>query len=200
MGEKLRRLLQLANQKQRYLWDKIFDWWWFDVILASVVCVLAIYVVSDGSKFDILGRIDLALRQNIYTDLIQLSIIFAGFSSVSFTIFLSSGNSYVVRLRESETGAKIVQIWVAALSMPWVSAFVVIVAKIYDSGGAGSSNPARWFAFSSVLLIVLQMLRLVWVLYRITHLETKRPVPTRKTAASMPRIRRVPPEGGGAED
>ncbi|MFJ9556161.1 hypothetical protein ACIRPH_20265 [Nocardiopsis sp. NPDC101807] len=191
MSHLWRHRWQALLNKLQLVWDKFFDWWWLDLVFSVMFCASVVYLIPDGSKMDSLGRLDLAVRQNLYTDMLQLATIFAGFSAVSFSIFLASGSTYVARIRESATGAKIIQLWVAALSLPWVSAFVIIAAKIYDSGGVYSDNPARWFAVSSIFLIALQMIRLVWVLHKITHLETIKASPARKTASRMPRIRRI---------
>lgn len=198
MSHLWRHRWQAVRNKVQLIWDKVFDWWWLDLIASGIFCASVVYFVPDGSKMDILGRLDLPVRQNLYTDMLQLATIFAGFSAVSFSIFLASGSTYVARIRESETGAKIIQLWIAALSIPWVSAFIIIATKVYDDGGAYSENPARWFAVSSILLIALQMIRLVWVLYKITHLETIKVRLTRKTASRMPKIRKIERREGGS--
>lgn len=163
--------------------DRFIDWWWIDPLISVLLVAPLAFFVEPGTGLDYLGKVDLQARYNIYTDVLQLATIFAGFGAVSFTVFLSAGGYYVEKLKHGSEGPKLVRLWIASLAMPWICALVIIASKIVDSGDVGSSNLSRWFVMISVLIIFFQIVRVVRIFYQIATLDLEKVKPVRKKAS-----------------
>ncbi|GLU47111.1 hypothetical protein [Nocardiopsis ansamitocini] len=173
------KILELFEKVRGWL----VDWWWLDPPVAAILSFICWYLIPLRSQWDVLGNLDLPVRQAIYTDIIQLSTIFAGFGAVAFTVFISSSSPTSMKLKNGDLGPRIIRLWIAALSFPWISAFVIILAKATDSGGVGSTSISRWLVLGAVLVILFQMVRTLRVFYQISTLEITEQKPARKTAS-----------------
>jgi hypothetical protein len=178
-----------------WLQERLIRWWWLDLLTVTVGGALCAWLVAPGTGVDLLGRLDLNNRRNVYTDMLQLAAIFAGLGGVVFAIFLGLQSRSVAEIK-SRVGEQLLRVWLSALLSPWFSAFVLIVVKIVDRGGRGSVNVARWVAAAAITLVIFQLVRVLWVFYQIAILEIRPEVPTIKTAAEPARVvrRQAPKE------
>lgn len=51
------------------VWDRLVLWWWLDHLVVGSIVVFLALKVAPGSGLDALGRLNLADRRNVYTDL-----------------------------------------------------------------------------------------------------------------------------------
>ena len=155
--------------------------WWADVLLVAVIVVVLRGSAHPGTGADLLGELRLAGRQAVYTNMLQLTAIFAAFSGVGFVIYLGLASRSVQQVKIS-AGAPLLRVWVAALVTPWFCAIVLVICGITDRGGRGSDNPTRWVAAGALAVVILQMARIVWIFYQlaVTDLEA-----TSKIAAKV---------------
>jgi hypothetical protein len=153
------------------------QWWWTDLIMAAALVIILRQTAHAASGSDVLGQLKLADRRAVYADGLQLTTIFAGFSTVAFTIYLGLGSRGVRRIKVS-VGVSLLRVWLAALITPWVCAVILICCVVTDRGDRASGNVTRWVAIAALLIVVLQMVRIVWIFYQlaITDLESAKPV------------------------
>lgn len=170
-----------------WLHEQWVRWWWADLVAVVTVTAICAWKVAPGTGVDLMGQLPLADRRNVYTDLLALATIFAGFGGVVFAIFIGL-QSRSVREIKARVGEHLLRVWLSALLSPWVSAFAIVVAKILDRGGKASSNEARWLAVAATLLVALQLLRVLWVFYNLATIETQGAKPTIETAKEPARI------------
>ncbi|MGC4782007.1 hypothetical protein ACLQ3A_10210 [Micromonospora zamorensis] len=170
-----------------WLHERWVRWWWADVAAVVAVTAVCAWTVAPGTGADLMGQLSLADRRNVYTDLLTLTTIFAGFGGVVFAIFIGL-QSRSVREIKSQVGEHLLRVWLSALLAPWVSAFAIITAKILDRGGKGSVNEARWIAVAAMSLVALQLLRVLWVFYSLATIDSQDGDPTIPTAAEPARI------------
>lgn len=181
-----RRILRQVN---RDTWYRPAQWWWLDAPLAILAVTIAGMTVEPATGVDILGRLSLADRRAIYTDLLQLTTIFAGFGGVIFALYLGLQGRRVKELNRS-LGRTLLKIWLAAILTPWLSALTLVVASVFDRGDTGSHNVARWAAIAAILVVAFQMARIVWVFYQLAMLELSEEQPTVRTASKPLKMRR----------
>jgi hypothetical protein len=162
------------------------------VVAVVVVTAVCVWKVAPGTGVDFMGQLSLADRRNVYTDLLTLTTIFAGFGGVVFAIFIGL-QSRSVREIKAKVGENLLRVWLSALLSPWVGAFAIVVAKVIDRGGKGSPNEARWIAVAAMGLVALQLLRILWVFYSLATIESRDGQPTIPTAAQPARIGRRRP-------
>lgn len=174
---------------RHWLHERWVRWWWLDVVAVCAVAVGCAWVAAPGTGLDFLGQLTLSDRRNVYTDMLTLATIFAGFGGVVFAIFIGL-QSRSIREIKATVGEKLLIVWLSALLSPWVSAFAIVVAKILDRGNGASPNVARWVAFAATALVALQLLRVLWVFYALATIENQSESPTIPTAAESPRIGR----------
>lgn len=172
------------------------QWWWTDLIMAAVVVIILRQTAHPATGSDVLGQLKLADRQVVYTDALQLTAIFAGFSGVAFTIYLGLGGRSVRRVKVS-AGASLLKVWLAALITPWACAIIMICCLVTDRGDKGSGNITRWVALGALLVVVLQMIRIVWIFYQlaVTDLEASKPV----ASVGKEQVRVVSPIKGSSQ-
>lgn len=170
-------------------WLRPLQWWWLDLPLAAVTVIVASSLAESGTGVDLLGQLSLVERREVYTDLLQLSTIFAGFGGVVFAIYLGF-QSRRIRLLKEQVGKLLLHIWLAAILTPWMSAFALVVARITDRGGVASPNFARWLACAAIIVVLIQLARIVWVFYQLAMIDMKPQEPTIRTANEPPKIRR----------
>ncbi len=108
--------------------------------------------------------------------MLQLTVIFAGFSGVGFAIYLGLGSRSVRQIKLA-AGAPLLRVWIAALVTPWLCALILVFCGVTDRGPAGSRNDTRWVAIAALAVVFLQMARIVWIFYQlaVTELESARP-------------------------
>ncbi|MFI2710058.1 hypothetical protein ACH495_08010 [Micromonospora sp. NPDC018662] len=157
------------------------------MVAAVAVTAICAWKVSPGTGVDLMGQLSLADRRNVYTDLLALATIFAGFGGVVFAIFIGLQSRSVREIKE-RVGEHLLRVWLSALLAPWVSAFAIVIAKVLDRGGKGSSNEARWLAVAATGLVALQLFRVLWVFYNLATIETQGAKPTVATAKQPARI------------
>jgi len=165
----------------RWLWNRIVQWWWLDLPLSSSVVLLFALVTRPGTGADVLGQLGLADRRNVYTDMFQLAVIFAGVAGLTFTLYLTL-NGEGVRKIKSMVGVPLLHVWLAALVTPWISALILVYAKVLDRGGVASENLARWAATGAMILVLMQLGRTLWIFYQLAVVDLLGHVPTRRTA------------------
>jgi hypothetical protein len=153
------------------------QWWWTDLIIATVLVIVLRQTAHPATGSDVLGQLKLADRQTVYTDALQLTAIFAGFSSVAFTIYLGLGSRNVRQIKVS-AGVSLLRVWLAALITPWVCAVIMICCLVTDRGDRASGNFTRWVAFTALFVVILQMVRIIWIFYQLAaaDLEASKPV------------------------
>jgi hypothetical protein len=166
------------------------QWWWTDLILAAALMIILRESAHPATGSDVLGQLQLADRRSVYNDALQITTLFAGFNAVGFTIYLGFSSRNVNRIKEA-VGTALLRVWIAALVTPWVCAVVMVCCYVTDRGGKASGNATRWVALGSLIVVILQMVRIVWVFYQlaITDLQVDRPPP----AVSKDEIRVVSP-------
>jgi hypothetical protein len=153
------------------------QWWWTDLIMATALVVILRQTAHPATGSDVLGQLKLADRQAVYTDALQLTAIFAGFSGVAFTVYLGFGSRNVRRVKVS-AGASLLRVWLAALITPWACAVIMICCVVTDRGDKASHNITRWVVIAALLVVILQMVRIIWIFYQlaVTDLEASTPV------------------------
>ncbi|TDC28808.1 hypothetical protein E1211_27205 [Micromonospora sp. 15K316] len=169
------------------MWDRLVLWWWLDHLVVVAIAGFLALKVAPGSGLDALGRLNLADRRSVYTDLLQLTALFAGFGGVIFTIFIGLRSAKEL-MAKSRFGTDLLRVWLAALITPWVSAFAMVLAKVLDRGGVGSTNEARWLVVGATVLVAFQLLRIVWVFYQIAHIEMAPPMGPAIPQAQAPAV------------
>lgn len=140
--------------------------WWADVVVATLLVVILRVAARRGTGVDLLGGLTLSDRLAVYTNMLQLTAIFAGFSGVGFAIYVGL-DSRRVRQVKSTAGSPLLRVWVAALVMPWLCALILVFCGITDRGQAASHNFTRWIALAALVIVFLQMVRIVWIFYQL---------------------------------
>ena len=180
------------GRMQRRVFEYAVRWWWLDLLIVGVLVLAVGLTVDPGTGIDVLGQLGLDERRRIYTDMLQLAIIFGGFGGIVFAIFLGLQSKTVTEVK-SRVGHHLIKIWLSALLVPWVAAFAIVAASILDRGDVASVNMARWLAVGATVLVAIQLVRVSWVFYNIAVLEVQKPVPTVPVATERARIRKRNP-------
>lgn len=164
----------------RLIGDRAVQWWWLDVPIAAGAVALIAWQVRPGTGVDVLGQLDLETRRGVYTDMMQLAALFAGFSGVIFALYLGMSGRGVRQVKDL-VGMKLLVMWLFALTVPWLAAVGMVLAKVLDRGPGGSANVARWLAVAAALVVALQLLRTVWIFYQLAAIDLKGTKPARPT-------------------
>lgn len=166
----------------RWVGHRVIQYWWLDVPVAVAVVALLAWKVRPATGVDVLGQLDLETRRGIYTDMMQLAALFAGFSGVVFGLYLGMSGRGVRQVKEM-VGVRLLTMWLFALSVPWLAALLIVVAKVLDRGDSGSENLARWIVVAAALVVALQFLRTLWIFYQLAAIDLKGTQPARPTQA-----------------
>jgi hypothetical protein len=155
------------------------QWWWVDALLAATIAVLLRESLRAGTGADLLGELKLVDRLAAYTNMLQLTAIFAGFSGVGFAIYVGL-NSRSVQKVKVQAGAPLLRVWLAALVTPWICTLTLVFCGITDRGDKDSANFTRWVALAALTVVVLQLARIVWIFYQLSaaEFEAARPITT----------------------
>lgn len=164
----------------RWIGDRFVQWWWLDLPVVAIVVMLVMLNVRSGTGVDLLGQLDLDARRSVYTDLMQMAALFAGFSGVMFAVYLGLSGRGVRQVKDM-VGQQLLIMWLFAMTVPWLAALLLVLAKILDRGPAASGNMARWLAAGAVMLVAVELARLLWVFYQLATIDLKGVKPARPT-------------------
>lgn len=142
------------------------QWWWIDLLLATVLAIVLHQIAHHGTGADALGALKLSDRQAAYADVLQMSAVFGGFSAVAFTVYLGLNGRRVSRIKAT-AGKPLLNAWIASLVTPWLCAVVMVCCVVTDRGDHGSGNLTRWVALAALVAVLLQMIRLIWIFYQL---------------------------------
>lgn len=166
--------------------DRAAQWWWLDLPLGVVLAVILHRTTEPGTGADLLGRLVRSERLSIYTDLIQVVSLFAGFGGVTFAVYLGMTSRGIARLR-AKVGDSILRVWVATLILPWMGALALVVAKLLDRGANG--GPWSWtIAYAAVLVTALQLSRAAWLFFQLASIEQSEEKPAAPTTQRTIRV------------
>jgi len=146
--------------------------WWADVVVAALFVAVLYLAARPGTGVDLLGGLALSARLSVYTNMLQLTAIFAGFSGVAFAIYVGL-DSRMVRQVKSTAGSPLLRVWIAALVTPWLCALVLVFCGATDRGQGASHNFTRWVALAALVLVILQMVRIVWIFYQLAVTDVR---------------------------
>jgi hypothetical protein len=169
------------RSRVQWVTDRAVQWWWLDLPLTALAVTIVEWKVRAGTGVDLLGRLGLDDRRDIYGDVMQLAALFAGFSGVIFAVYLGMATRGVRQVKDM-VGKQLLAMWLFALTAPWIAAMVIVLAKVLDRGQQASGNTARWLVVGAVTLVAVEMLRTVWVFYQLAAIDLKGTKPARPTA------------------
>jgi hypothetical protein len=182
MTDSKRTVGGMWDDKLRTIVTRPYAWWvqcwWTDLLLAAALTVILHETAHAGTGVDVLGALKLADRQAVYTDALQLTAVFGGFSAVAFTVYLGL-NSRTVRRIKVNSGKPLLNVWIASLVTPWLCAVVMVCCVATDRGDSGSGNLTRWVAFAALTVVLLEMIRLIWIFYHLAVAELGESTPTK---------------------
>jgi hypothetical protein len=150
--------------------DRAYEWWWLDAPVVVAGTVAAARVVAPGTGIDILGGVDLATRREAYGDLITITSLVAGFSTLAFTIYLGWSSRKVSTVKRI-AGPRLLAMWLGLIGTPWICSLVVWVSKVMDRGDE-PTNLARWAAVGAMVLALLSVMRSVLMFAQLAGLES----------------------------
>jgi hypothetical protein len=165
------------------------EWWWLDAPVAAALVGALAASSRPGTGVDLLGKLTLSDRRAVYTDILQLAVIFAGFGGVIFAIYLGMQSPGVRGIRKL-VGRKFLRMWISALVMPWFCAVTIILCRVIDRGETGTVNAARWIAIGCVFVVLLQLFRVAWIFYQLAAVELMEPRPVIPTSREPIKIAR----------
>lgn len=154
-----------------WLADRWVQWWWIDVPVAAVVVLLIMWIPGVYPVVDLLGHLKLADRRSIYTDLLTIATLFAGFSTLATATYLG-WSSRGVRAVQNLVGQDLIRLWLSATTMPWVCALVLVVVKMVDRGSP-PTNPTRWIAVGTLIVVGEQLARVIYLFYSLAMIEQR---------------------------
>jgi hypothetical protein len=164
--------------------DWIFDAWWLDATFAALLFVGAQLYPERLTWVDILGRLDLQRRIESYADLISISSLLAGFTSLAFATYLGWHSRGISRVK-GVVGKKLLPVWIAGIATPWVGAILVWIAKVSDEGKAGEGNFARWLAISAFLMVILSLVRTMIIFLSLAKLDEENPQAIKRSSKPL---------------
>lgn len=174
----VRHLVKTAPTRLYAWW---VQWWWTDFLLAAALVVILRQTSHPGTGVDVLGQLQLADRQAAYADVLQLTALFGGFSTVAFTVYLSLSSRNVRKVKVA-VGIPLLRVWIAALVTPWLCAVVMVCCVVTDRGDQGSGNFTRWIAFAALVIVLLQMVRIVWIFYQLAIVDIQETTPVKSVS------------------
>lgn len=152
------------------LLDKAFDAWWLDILVTMFAFLLVTFVPVVGRAFDLLGRLSLERRLSVYTDLITIATLLGGFLGLAFTTYLGWSSRGILHVKD-KVGDRLLVVWLVGIASPWLSALLVLLAKVLDNGNEHSHSIARWFVLAAALLLVLTFVRLMTLFVKLAKLN-----------------------------
>ncbi|MFK4043035.1 hypothetical protein ACI2LC_45165 [Nonomuraea wenchangensis] len=128
----------------------------------------------------------------MYTDLVQVTAIFAAFGGATFAIYFALNSSRIKHAKKL-MGANLIRLWLAALTSPWFSALAIVLAKITDRDlgkGVGENNFSRWIVVAAIMLTVIQLTRMIYIFFQLAMIEVEEDVTTRRISDREIKIKR----------
>lgn len=154
----------------RLLEHPVFDW----IAVAGVVGV-HVAVVKITGRFDPLGFMDLDRRLSLYTDVLTVTGILAGFTGAALASYLALNGEGITAVRR-QAGPQMTRQWAAALTGPAFAIVLLVVAKVFDdasaSGGLVVASRVRFLAELAALLVLVRITRLMWVYVQLVAIAT----------------------------
>jgi hypothetical protein len=158
---------------------------------AIVACLVGahISIVWSSGRADWLRTTGFANRLSVYTDLITVTGIFAGFTIAALASYLGFSGAQIEALRQA-AGEKILKQWLAAISGPALAIGTLVACKIVDRAD-GTAQGARWAAEIAMGLTATRILRLFYIFIRLMQIATA----PRKAEQQVPlrALRTMPP-------
>lgn len=162
----------------------LFDAWWLDAVLVCVALAAVLVIPAVWAHLDLLGRLDLDRRLGIYSDLITISSLLGGFSTLAFSAYIGWTGRGIDRVKR-KIGRPLMVVWMTCLATPWVAALAIGVAKIFDDGPAWTSNPSRWIALAALALVILALVRTIVIFVVLADLRDNQGAPTKTFNTTM---------------
>ncbi|WP_139246120.1 hypothetical protein [Geodermatophilus amargosae] len=167
------------------------QWYWCDVPLAALIVVVVAVIPWVRDVVDLLGNLNLSDRRSIFTDLLNVTALFAGFTTLATATYLgwSSRGITAVRLL---VGKDLLRLWLISTSLPWLCAVVLVIVKMTDRGADEPTNVMRWVAVGSMIVLAEQLARVLYLFYSLAMIEQQprgpvRPVAPRPIGVRQPR-------------
>ncbi|MFD1541541.1 hypothetical protein [Nonomuraea guangzhouensis] len=158
-----------------WLRNRAVQWWWIDAPLCLAVAGFLWWRVTPASGVDLLGRLALVDRRSVYTDLVQVTAIFAAFGGATFAIYFAL-NSPKIKQAKKLIGSHLIRIWLAALASPWFCSIAIVLAKVTDrdsKSGMADYNFSRWLVLAAVFLTIIQLARMIYIFYQLAMIDVE---------------------------
>jgi hypothetical protein len=139
---------------------------------------------------DLLGHLNLDDRRDAYTDLLTITTLFAGFSTLATATYLGWSSRGVTAVR-ALVGADLMKLWLSATCLPWVCSVAIFVSSLVDRGDPTPTNPARWVAVGALIVLAQQLVRVLFLFYSLAIIEQKPKNPVRPVADEPIGMRRA---------
>lgn len=126
----------------------------------------------DLSALDLVGRLDVGQRAQLYALLASVTGILVGFATAALGAFYAAPSGGRVGRARELGGRMLSRNWLAVIRGPLLAVGVIVLSFVLEgparSGVAGAPPPpgssvARWMVEGAVLLIALRLARLVWL-------------------------------------
>lgn len=151
--------------------DRWVQWWWIDVPLAAALTLFFAFTPGVHAVFDLLGNLRLADRRSIYTDMLTIATLFAGFSTLATATYLGWSSRGVRAVRDL-VGKDLLWLWLSATTMPWLCATTLVIVKMVDRG-TPPTNPTRWIAIGTLIVVGEQLARVIYLFYSLAMIEQR---------------------------
>lgn len=170
-----------STRAREWVVDRWVQWWWLDVPLAAVLVATLALIPRIDPVVDLLGGLNLDDRRSAYEDLLNITTLFAGFSTLATATYLGWSSKGLTAVR-SLVGADLLRLWLSATSLPWMLAVVIWIVKLVDRGDPVPTNPARWVAVGCLIVLAEQLVRVLYLFYSLAMIEQKPSKPVRAVA------------------
>lgn len=169
-----------ANGRSKFL-TFVLDAWWLDYLVGISIFFIGWKSIHQDSFFDFLGSVGLERRLDLYTDLINISALLAGFLGLAFTSYLSWSSKGIATVKE-RGGNRLQRIWLFGIATPWVCTLLIWFAKIHDREEMHSTNFARWVVIAIVMPLIFSFLRILYLYVLLADVEAHPPKQTLRTS------------------
>lgn len=163
------------------IFDRWIEWWWLDVSFGILLAATLTTQVRQTNRVNVLGSMKYDARITVYSDLLQLAVLFAGFSGVAFAVYLGM-QSRNVRAVQQRVGSRLLRVWLSALITPWGCSLALVIAKVLDRDRPGGSAPAWGITYGVVAIMLFQLVRTYWVFANIAAVDMADTKPAMETA------------------
>jgi hypothetical protein len=181
-----------VKRAARWVFDRWIQWWWGDVVIATILVFAYALTPWVGDHLDLLGHLDLNDRRSVYTDLLNITALFAGFSTLATATYLGWSSRGITAVRRL-VGEDLLRLWLVSTSLPWLCAVVIVVVKTVDRGADQPTNVARWVAVGAMVVLAEQLGRVLYLFYSLAMIEQQPQGPVRPRASQGIRMREPRP-------